>query len=77
MRCVFKVVKSNGELEWREQKDVENVMIYVNSITMEKGIESVIPYVKYDDYEKIENEKKKYKSKIYKIKYEIERLNDE
>ena len=77
MNCVFKIVKKNGDVEWKQERNIENPILRQNNIVAEKDIEACIIFVLYDEYENIEIKRKRLATKLGRIKYEIERMENE
>jgi hypothetical protein len=77
MNIVFKIVNKNGDVEWRQQRKVDNVMAVVCSISSQEHVEGCVPFVLYDEYEYLEKEKRRLSSIIERIKNDIERIDNE
>ena len=77
MNCVFKIVNKNGDVEWRQQRKIDNVMGVVCSISSQEHVEACIPFILYDEYENMERKYRRLACKIGRIKHDLEREEDE
>lgn len=77
MNCVFKVVKHNGDIEWVQDRNCNNIFKKQNNIIKQKDVEACIIFVLYDEYDVVETKRKRLSIKLANIKYELERNDDE